>query len=42
MNALAVSADPAHWGRAFTADELGAGDAIKQVAAAADRALGMI
>lgn len=29
VNALAVSADPAHWGRAFTADELGAGDAIR-------------
>jgi hypothetical protein len=29
VNALAVSADPAHWGRAFTAAELGAGDAIR-------------
>ncbi|MCX5337107.1 DUF4232 domain-containing protein [Streptomyces sp. NBC_00140] len=51
VDALAVAADPSHWGRAFTAAELGAGDAIRvwepvtsrwqPSAAAADRALGI-
>nr|WP_206328057.1 DUF4232 domain-containing protein [Streptomyces sp. S3(2020)] len=51
VDALAVAADPSHWGRAFTAAELGAGDAIgvwepvtswwQPSAAAADRAPGI-
>ncbi|MCW8376472.1 DUF4232 domain-containing protein [Streptomyces justiciae] len=51
VDALAVSADPARWGRAFTAAELGTGDTIRvwepvtswwQISpAAADRALGL-
>lgn len=51
VDALAVAADPSHWGRAFAAAELGAGDAIRvwepvtswwqPSAAAADRALGI-
>jgi hypothetical protein len=51
VGALAVSADPSHWGSAFTAAELGTGDAIRvwepvtswwqPSAAAADKALGI-
>ncbi|WP_405726664.1 DUF4232 domain-containing protein [Streptomyces sp. NBC_00028] len=51
VDALAVSADPSHWGRAFTAAGLGAGDTIQvwepvtswwqPSATAADRALGV-
>nr|WP_107120518.1 DUF4232 domain-containing protein [Streptomyces antibioticus] len=50
-DALAVAADPSQWGLAFTAAELGAGDAIRvwepvtswwqSSPAAADRALGL-
>ncbi|WP_329332130.1 DUF4232 domain-containing protein [Streptomyces sp. NBC_00663] len=51
VGALAVSADPSHWGRAFTASQLGAGDRIRvwepvtswwqPSASAADAALGI-